>query len=180
MSEARSTTVRTIARCPKCKPSKTPSVNTVGRWISACSIPAKIFIGCECSMDDNCGFSSPLLIRKPLRRIHNLIYFVFQLSDLFGHFRPSTPVVVTNRLRFPINPDGGERCRVISPVLSAHTRIIHIVIFQREEFHSVKLRHQPFELVPGNDAPYRHPFLLNKTTPFKYNRPVGGDRQFVI
>jgi len=34
-------------------------------------------------MNDNCAFSSPFLIRKPLRRIHNLIYLVFQLSELF-------------------------------------------------------------------------------------------------
>lgn len=41
-------------------------------------------------MNDNCAFSSLLLIRKPLRRIHNFVYFVFQLGELFGHFRLST------------------------------------------------------------------------------------------
>src|SRR6266540_5455721 len=65
---------------------------------------------------------------------------------------------------------------MISP---AHIAIIRIAIFQRKEFHSVKLRHQLFESLLGNDALYRHPFLLNKLTPFKYNRSVGGDHQFV-
>src|SRR5262245_49345205 len=87
------------------------------------------------------AFSSPLLIRKPLSCIHNLIYLIFQLSELFGHFGSHTSVVVTYRLRFPINPDRGESFLVITPDSIAHSGIPPVLIFQREEVHSVKLRH---------------------------------------